>query len=62
MNSTKRCGLALGAANHRQSLGLGLALGLLLAAPAFAADIPERPEKLTFPPLKYEPPKAAERV
>lgn len=30
------------------------------AWPAVAADIPERPEQLKYPPLKYAPPKAAE--
>lgn len=30
-----------------------------LTAPTFAADIPDRPEKLTFEPLKFEPPMAA---
>lgn len=33
---------------------------LLAALTAFAADIPDRPEKLTFPPLTFEPPKAAQ--
>jgi zinc protease len=33
---------------------------LLIASPSFAADIPERPEKLTFPPLTYEPPNPAD--
>jgi len=33
---------------------------LLTALPAFAADIPDRPEKLSFPPLTYEPPNPAD--
>jgi predicted Zn-dependent peptidase len=33
---------------------------LILALVVQAAEIPERPEKLTFPPLQYEPPKAAD--
>ena len=33
---------------------------LLAALPAFAADIPDRPEKLAFPPLTFEPPSAAQ--
>ena len=33
---------------------------LVLAASSFAADIPERPEKLAFPPLTYEPPNPAD--
>ena len=33
---------------------------LLLNASSFAADIPERPEKLSFPPLTYEPPNPAD--
>ena len=32
----------------------------LAALSAFAADIPDRPEKLTFPPLTFEPPNAAQ--
>ncbi|MBI5799910.1 MAG: insulinase family protein [Verrucomicrobia bacterium] len=31
---------------------------LALALPAFAADIPDRPEKLTYPQLNYSPPDA----
>ncbi len=31
-----------------------------LGLTAFAADIPDRPEKLTFPPLNYEPPTPAD--
>ena len=37
-------------------------IGLLFVTvmvPAFAADIPDRPEKLKFPELKYEPPVGA---
>lgn len=38
-----------------------LSLALVCAASqTFAADIPERPEKLTYPPLKFQPPKAAD--
>jgi zinc protease len=33
---------------------------LLFSLGATAAEIPNRPEKLTFPPLKYEPPNAAD--
>src|SRR5437588_6633729 len=35
-----------------------LLLGLVIATPATvsAASIPDRPEKLTYPPLVYEPP------
>jgi predicted Zn-dependent peptidase len=33
---------------------------LLAALPVFAANIPDRPEKLTFPPLTFEPPNAAQ--
>jgi predicted Zn-dependent peptidase len=32
---------------------------LAFALPAFAAEIPERPEKLSYPPLAYEPPDPA---
>ena len=32
----------------------------LAALPLFAADIPDRPEKLSFPPLTYEPPNPAD--
>ena len=35
-----------------------LVLLLALALPAFAADIPDRPEKLTYPQLNYSPPDA----
>jgi predicted Zn-dependent peptidase len=35
-----------------------VALFLLLASSARSASIPDRPEKLTFPPLTYEPPVA----
>lgn len=35
-------------------------LCVLLGASASAADIPDRPEKLTFPPLAYEPPDPAQ--
>ena len=35
-----------------------LALLLTLALPAFAADIPDRPEKLKYPQLNYSPPDA----
>ncbi len=38
---------------------LPLLTGLCLGCWLQAADIPERPEKLSFPPLTYEPPKAA---
>jgi len=37
-----------------------VALMMALALPAAAADIPDRPEKLVFAPLQYEPPKAAD--
>ena len=33
-----------------------LALVSLLCAPVLAQDIPARPEKLSFPPLAFEPP------
>ena len=33
---------------------------LALALPSDAAEIPDRPEKLTFPKLTYEPPNGAE--
>lgn len=35
-------------------------LALFAAAGAFAAEIPDRPEKLSFPPLTYEPPVAGQ--
>lgn len=35
---------------------LVIAAGLTLAIAARSAEIPDRPEKLQFPPLKYEPP------
>ena len=35
-----------------------LLAALALALPAFAADIPDRPEKLTYPQLNYSPPDA----
>jgi len=38
---------------------LSLAAVLVALSPAFAADIPDRPEKLRFPPLTFEPPSAA---
>ena len=38
---------------------LSLAAVLVALLPAFAADIPDRPEKLSFPPLTFEPPSAA---
>lgn len=37
-----------------------LIAALGLTAPIVAADIPDRPEKLAFPPLAYEPPNAAD--
>ncbi|MGY8649858.1 MAG: hypothetical protein ACKVKM_03495, partial [Verrucomicrobiia bacterium] len=37
-------------------LSLTIALGFIVSA----AEIPDRPEKLTFPKLKYEPPSGAE--
>lgn len=40
--------------------GLAFALALGSALLTGAADIPERPEKLTFPELKYEPPDPAD--
>jgi len=42
----------------KQILLSGLAAVLVL--PVFAADIPDRPEKLKFPELKYEPPVGAD--
>ena len=36
-----------------------LALAALLLAPTVAQEIPERPEKLSFPPLAFEPPDPA---
>jgi len=45
------------------ALALVVALGSQNAtppAPAFAADIPARPEQLMFPPLRYSPPKATD--
>ena len=40
---------------------LALTVGCLLAAPCAGQtqDVPNRPEKLVFPPLNYEPPSAA---
>ena len=42
-------------------ISIALTIGGLLAAPfaGHTADIPDRPEKLAFPPLNYEPPSAA---
>ncbi len=42
-------------------LAIAAAAGILLAVPCAvpAAEIPDRPEKLVFPPLNYEPPSAA---
>ena len=37
---------------------LPLIVGLALGGSLYAADIPDRPEKLSFPPLTFEPPKA----
>jgi zinc protease len=39
---------------------LSLAAALMALSPVFAADIPDRPEKLRFPPLTFEPPSAAQ--
>jgi len=39
---------------------LALSLATASAAALNAAEIPDRPEKLQFPPLRYEPPKPAE--
>lgn len=39
---------------------LSLSLGAALVLPVLAAEIPDRPEKLKFPPLKYEPPVGAD--
>lgn len=45
----------------RMKSQIGFALAALqLAATCHAAGIPDRPEKLTFPPLKFEPPLAAD--
>jgi zinc protease len=41
------------------SLSTAALVASLVLNAAFAADIPERPEKLSFPPLNYEPPVAA---
>ncbi len=41
-------------------LALLLLAALAAAPPAAAADLPARPEQLTYPPLKYVPPKAAD--
>ena len=44
-----------------RSRSLLLALALLIGRPGLmAAEIPDRPEKLQFPPLAYEPPAPAE--
>jgi len=45
-----------------RNLGLTLAAFQLSSFAAFASDagIPDRPEKLTFPPLTYEPPRPAD--
>ncbi len=44
-----------------RSVSLALALSLLSAAGMLsAADIPDRPEKLHYPPLTYEPPRPAD--
>ncbi len=52
---------------RRRWLSAGLFAALVAAAvagpaprPALAADLPERPEALKFPPLEYAPPKAAQ--
>ena len=54
---------------HARRARIGSALALLAAllalpathpAPVSAADIPARPEQLTFPPLTFDPPKAAD--
>lgn len=45
--------------NALRSLLLPAALALALG-PVHAAEIPDRPEKLAFPELKYEPPKPAD--
>ena len=42
----------------KRVLLLGLTVAFVL--PVFAADIPDRPEKLKFPELKYEPPVGAD--
>ena len=59
MNRTNAC--------HRPLALAGLLAALLVAVtlapgarPAVAADLPERPEQLKYPPLKYTPPKAAD--
>ncbi len=39
---------------------VAMAVAAPAARPALAADLPERPEALKFPPLKYTPPKAAD--
>ena len=33
---------------------------VMVSIPAFAAGIPDRPEKLNFPELNYEPPKGSD--
>jgi zinc protease len=43
----------------RRSLACAALVTLLAAGTALAAGIPERPEQLQYPPLKYTPPKAA---
>jgi predicted Zn-dependent peptidase len=46
-----------------KSIALLVGLTVTLACTAFSADaaaIPDRPEKLKFPPFKFEPPKAAD--
>ena len=41
------------------TFALACVIFLCSTAPSFSADIPDRPEKLTFPPLTYEPPSPA---
>ena len=44
---------------HRIALALGAGGLLAVLPPSQAQNIPDRPEKLAFPPLNYEPPSAA---
>ena len=53
-----RCDRATGMSPFRLILLTTCVCTSLLAGNTFAADIPDRPEKLTHPPLTFEPPEA----
>lgn len=58
MNSSTELAHAIPRKASRTRIRLFLALTLTLLAPisSFAAEIPERPEKITYPPLTFTPP------